>query len=387
MLLVLALTSNLPVDAQSDSLDELRAEKREVDADRLANAKGIDAASAEIGELNEALETLRTWINSQTIVVATSRQAAESARLELGEAQTAVAEISTEIVSLNDQIRDQAVRSFLDFDDGSALLTTGDPNSAVRRESLSRHLLGSNDDLRDRLSFALAEQEVRQQDVVVAARRADETHRIAEEDLAELTQSSDEHRMILDEAEARLEHLVSERDALAALDVQVSRELSRAEAALATLLGGAGGAAGAGSAATTPELVTPGDIVDAGYGVKVHSSIAANVTALLEAARADGVNLAGGGYRDSSAQIRLRRKNCGTSDYAIYEMPASRCRPPTARPGASMHEQGMAIDFTSNGRLIRSRSGAGWNWLKANAGTYGLFNLPTEPWHWSVNGR
>ena len=52
-----------------------------------------------------------------------------------------------------------------------------------------------------------------------------------------------------------------------------------------------------------------------------------------------------------------------------------------------MHEQGKAIDFTYNGSLIRSRSGAGWAWLRDNAARYGLQNLPSEPWHWSVNGR
>ena len=26
-------------------------------------------------------------------------------------------------------------------------------------------------------------------------------------------------------------------------------------------------------------------------------------------------------------------------------------------------------------------------WLDANAGRFGLVNLPSEPWHWSVNGQ
>ena len=52
-----------------------------------------------------------------------------------------------------------------------------------------------------------------------------------------------------------------------------------------------------------------------------------------------------------------------------------------------MHEQGLAIDFTYDGRLIQSRSNAGYQWLDANAATYGFYNLPSEPWHWSVNGN
>ena len=141
--------------------------------------------------------------------------------------------------------------------------------------------------------------------------------------------------------------------------------------------------AGSGSSDT----VTSVDIRLAGNGIEVHVDIVDDIRRLLADAAAAGIELAGGGYRDPAQQIAVRRNNCGTSYYAIYEMPSSRCSPPTARPGRSQHEQGKAIDFTYNGRLIRSRSGPGWEWLKNNAANYGLFNLPSEPWHWSVNGR
>jgi D-alanyl-D-alanine carboxypeptidase len=52
-----------------------------------------------------------------------------------------------------------------------------------------------------------------------------------------------------------------------------------------------------------------------------------------------------------------------------------------------MHERGMAIDFTYNGRTIGSRSSKAYKWLKAHAASYGFYNLPSEPWHWSTNGR
>jgi D-alanyl-D-alanine carboxypeptidase len=52
-----------------------------------------------------------------------------------------------------------------------------------------------------------------------------------------------------------------------------------------------------------------------------------------------------------------------------------------------MHEQGLAIDFTWNGSVISSHSSPAFQWLAAHAGRYGLYNLPSEPWHWSVNGN
>ncbi|MEY2426157.1 MAG: hypothetical protein QOI61_1729, partial [Actinomycetota bacterium] len=39
------------------------------------------------------------------------------------------------------------------------------------------------------------------------------------------------------------------------------------------------------------------------------------------------------------------------------------------------------------GSIITSRSNPAFKWLAANAKTYGLYNLPSEPWHWSTNGN
>jgi D-alanyl-D-alanine carboxypeptidase len=109
------------------------------------------------------------------------------------------------------------------------------------------------------------------------------------------------------------------------------------------------------------------------------------VQRLLDASAADGVVLCGGGYRSSAGQIEARQRN-GCPD--IYNAPPSSCRVPTARPGQSMHERGLAIDFTCNGGgAIGSRSSPCFEWLAANAGSYGFRNLPSEPWHWSTNGN
>jgi probable HAF family extracellular repeat protein len=122
-------------------------------------------------------------------------------------------------------------------------------------------------------------------------------------------------------------------------------------------------------------------------GITVNAAIAGQVEALLAAAEADGFTFTGGGHRSPERQIELRRQNCGTSYYAVYEMPSSQCSPPTARPGRSLHERGLAIDFNCRGSLVDSRSDPCFQWLAANAARFGLFNLPSEPWHWSVNGQ
>lgn len=114
----------------------------------------------------------------------------------------------------------------------------------------------------------------------------------------------------------------------------------------------------------------------------VNSSAAANALAMIESAKSQGVNLKGNAFRSYETQISLRRQNCGSSEYAIYQMSANSCKPPTAKPGNSMHEVGLAIDFSN----CSSRGTACYKWLAANASNFGFKNLPSEAWHWSTNG-
>jgi len=122
-------------------------------------------------------------------------------------------------------------------------------------------------------------------------------------------------------------------------------------------------------------------------GFRVHASVASSLRDLLRAARADGIVLtSASSYRSINRQIELRKQNCGPTEYDIYQRPSGTCSPPTARPGRSLHESGLAIDFQHAGESIVSRSSPAYRWLAANAPSYGFYNLPSEPWHWSVSG-
>lgn len=130
--------------------------------------------------------------------------------------------------------------------------------------------------------------------------------------------------------------------------------------------------------------VTVADVTNGTGGITtVAQSIAGSVQKLFDAAKADGILMGGGGYRSHQRQIELRRIN-GCPD--VWTAKASSCRTPTAIPGTSYHETGLAIDFTQNGKTL-TRSSSGFNWMVANAATFGLKNLPSEAWHWSVSGK
>lgn len=111
--------------------------------------------------------------------------------------------------------------------------------------------------------------------------------------------------------------------------------------------------------------------IPAGSGV--NSSAAANALAMINKAKTDGITLTGSAFRSYDTQVQLRIDH-GCADDAL---PSGSCHPPTARPGNSMHEVGLAIDFSSYS----------FSWLSQNAGSFGFKNLPSESWHWSVNGN
>jgi len=145
------------------------------------------------------------------------------------------------------------------------------------------------------------------------------------------------------------------------------------------------------AAQPVPASSSPGGGLVTIQGITVAAEIGPALDALLDAARADGIVLGGSGWRSPESQASLRRAN-GCPD--VYDSPASSCRVPTARPGSSEHEKGLAIDFTWQARTIcyplRSAAcndNAAFDWLQRNAGQFGFKNLPSEAWHWSTTGR
>jgi D-alanyl-D-alanine carboxypeptidase len=132
--------------------------------------------------------------------------------------------------------------------------------------------------------------------------------------------------------------------------------------------------------AVRPAFTTADTVVV--YGTTVHRNVAYAYRRMVDDAKKAGISLSGGGFRTKQRQIELRKIN-GCRD--VWTAPSSSCRVPTAIPGRSLHEIGMAVDVTSGGRTLTSKSPA-FKWLQAHADEYGFVNLPSEPWHWSITG-
>jgi len=118
------------------------------------------------------------------------------------------------------------------------------------------------------------------------------------------------------------------------------------------------------------------------YGTIVHRNVAYAFKRMVDDARANGILISGGGFRTRERQIELRKIN-GCPD--VWSAPSSSCRVPTAVPGRSLHELGLAVDITAGGKSL-TRGTPAFKWLSLHAKAYGFVNLPSEAWHWSITG-
>ncbi len=119
-------------------------------------------------------------------------------------------------------------------------------------------------------------------------------------------------------------------------------------------------------------------------GIDVNVRIEQNTDAVIKAAQAAGFTLRGGGFRTMTEQRNLYNQNCNNRTGV--------CKPSTARPGYSNHQMGLAIDWNTASMCHREPKAPcdgnpPYEWMKANAATYGLQNNTNESWHWSVDGK
>ena len=382
-LAAVAALATLATVVDAATPDELREERREVQAQAAELASEVDAATADVVDLEVALAAAQANVDAQQAAV----EAANRAVIDADEAQAAAlaAIIDLEVeeeqarIDLQNAVIDSYV-SFQGFDDLEAL--GDDPWEASRAETLAEIGTGTSLERLDNLRSIGAELEFQRLLAEQAAVEAESNREEMQFRLAELETALAIEDQLLLEAIERQERRLGEAVALEALEAELSEQIRVEEQRIADAI--ANRIPPGGGSVTVPpdsdiELVTVG-------GITVNVLVEDQVRGILAAMSARGFNLGGGGYRSIESQIRLRRANCGTSDYAIWEMPASRCRPPTARPGLSQHEVGLAIDFTLNGRVLRTRNSDVFRALAEVAPQFGFYNLPSEPWHWSTTG-
>lgn len=365
-----------------------QAQRREVQRKRAAAAAEVNVLKASDADLERALDRLDENIRAQEARAASARQAAEAATAAAEAARRAEEDTAAKLAALRGLMRTTAVEAYVRGPSRGAMLPLESKtlSELATRQYMLDVALGARNEVADQLR-STGEDLADQRAAADAARQqALDRRKEVDGQLGEVKLAHALKQKVAESVEARLERALAEADSLAALDSRLAAEIASRQAALARRIASSPRAARAARSAVGSAPSGGSVAVTSVRGIVVATEIADQLERLLDAAAADGFSLGGGGYRSSDGQVATRRANCGGSNYDVYEKAASQCRPPTARPGQSMHERGLAVDFTWNGALITGRNAA-FQWLKANAGRFGFANLPAEPWHWSTNGN
>jgi len=392
---------------------DARTQRANVRAEQAKVAAQVDALEGSKAQVLAALATLNENVRGQQATLSEARRQADASAAEAAQAERDAAQTTRDLEALRARVAKYAVKAYVD-PPGEELMRRFEASSAqedATRNALLNMQSRSDSDVIDQLRSTKARLEDQMSRAQAAKAAADAHAAEAEGALQSLSAAQAQQQQFAAQVRQRLDDRLSDAAYLSKLDVSFGAAIAAEEAALADAVVGIpvvtpSPGAGGGSTTTTsppsgstpttsPSPTTTAPPSSGGYtvvphpplttvnGITVASSIANDLRAMMAAASAAGFNLGGYGYRDINVQIQLRRQNCGTSDYAIWQMPADSCSPPTARPGLSWHEQGLAIDFQANGSFINSRSNPAFGWLAANAARFGFTNLPSEPWHWS----
>lgn len=418
-----ALTVGLlsPQLAQSAPSDT-RAERERVRAEQAQVASQIDVSQSSMAEIDAALQTLDENLQTQEAALARTEEQVAQAEQDIADAEAAINKLQGQIVVLREEIRRRAVQSYVQpiGEDVLSILGSQDFVTASSRKFYIELRSQDDADVGDRLNGALAEIDF-QREKAEAARAEAEAKRTEQAERTDAVRAAREEKAALaTKIQSTIDSQIARSLELQATDRELSKKIAQEQALLVARLAAqqaaeeeaARAAAAASAAQQATQAAAPaaptnqapsggetGPLPPVGGGggggtgtggiplctvggITVNCAIQGPLTNLLNAARADGLALSGGGYRDPSSQIALRKQHCGTSYYAIYQMSPSACRPPTARPGQSQHEVGLAIDFSN----CSYRSTACYQWLAGNAARFGFYNLPSEPWHWSTTG-
>lgn len=378
LLLVGAVALPAPAQAQDPSLEDQQTQLRQ---DELQKAAEVDTLTADAAEVDAAITTLDANVAYQRARAEDAEAAVALAKAAQADAEGQRADAEARREALRQELSEVAIVAYVrpPADDLARVLADEDPNASAKRSAFAAARTRSVADVIDQMRAASETARragERASEALAAAEAAAALERRA---LADLDDALDGQRELAADVGARLDRALSEAAAISGRSQELADAIVAREQKLAARVTTP-------SYSPRPSWVSSGVEVTTVRGIEVNVLIADQLEALLAAAEADGVELTGSGYRDIETQIYLRTQHCGSSDYAIWEMPSGECSPPVARPGYSMHEQGLAIDFIIGDDLIRSRGTSAYEWLSEHAHEYGLYNLPSEPWHWSTTG-
>lgn len=363
----------------------------------------VEVDRADESDIENAFGQIRDNVETELASLTAAEQAVKNADAAVAATEKKVAELQAQIDELVGQSDDVVVRTFVNPPSETAVesLTADSVSDAIVKHALLDMKASADAAVLDKLHGLEADLEEQREAEDEARSDASTKRAAAEMALDELEDAASQQVTFAREIERRLERNLGEIEALKDLDPELVAQMQEQINKLSGDLSAARERLAQEDRLRelnidAPTVEGPSTIdIDAiegniltvscpsGGSIEIHKDIADSLRDLLNLSFQKGLTLCGNGYRSIARQIQLRRINCNGN---VWSAPASSCSPPTARPGQSMHERGLAIDFTCGSYGAVGRSDPCFAFLKANAGDFGLRNLPSEPWHWSSNG-
>ena len=240
------------------------------------------------------MQGTQAQLESAQNALAQANHDAEVARQGIESATSSISSLQTTLAGL-------AVDSYVHplGDTMLAVLNTTNISDAAQKRAFLTVVHQRDADVADQIKQAREDLTTQREAAQDAAARAESSRQAITAELQKLHDAQSQQMQFEDKVQARLDAALSESAVLESQDKQLAAEIARDQAALAAQLRARRG----GGRGTALPPIGNINVVNVD-GIYVNAQIADNVSALLAAAQADGVPLAGWGYRDTTRADR-----------------------------------------------------------------------------------
>jgi len=215
------------VSAQTEEINQLRADRDAVRADISRAAADLDPLLASNEKIEQSLQTLTEDLAARQAELDTTRSQLERARLEVIAAQDEVIQEQQNIAVLRQQLQRQAITAYMQPSGSSdEVFRSDDLNEGERRRALVSAVQISQADILDDLRVAEANRELAVARAESAQREIENRELLAQQQVAEVDEAIADQQRLQSILDARILEFKEEVDLLAADEAALQAEIS-----------------------------------------------------------------------------------------------------------------------------------------------------------------
>ncbi len=229
ILLVVCLCTQLMssgVQAQTEEIDQLRADRDEVRSERARAAADLDPLLSANEEIEEALRLLDEDLSARQAALDATRARLDKARSDVLAAQGLVAVEQQKIAELRVQLQRQAISAYVQPRTDDEVLSSNDINDGERRRALVSAVSTSRNDILDELRTAEANVELGLQRAEAAQRDIEAREQQAILQVDEVNDAIADRQRLREILDARIAEFQAEVDSHAADEDALTRQLT-----------------------------------------------------------------------------------------------------------------------------------------------------------------